>query len=68
MMGARHEQTDQVAALRGIMARLCSADLTLAEANALRQEVSRLLELRNVEAALAPGAPTLTLLSMRAAS
>ena len=52
-MGKTQNQDDQIAAMRGILARLCASDLTLSEAASLRQEMTRLLESKPVDGAAA---------------
>jgi hypothetical protein len=43
-MGSQQERTERIEALRGLTEQLSAPDLTLAEANVLRDCLSRLLE------------------------
>ncbi len=44
MVKPDEERADQIKTLRGLLERLCSADLTLREAKVLREQVFDLLE------------------------
>ena len=51
-MGGPEERAGRIEALHGLLERLCSPDLTLAEARPLRARLSRLLERINPEGEL----------------